>query len=118
MNKKGVLVKDAKFLILGVTFKENCPDIRNTKVVDIYKSLREYSQNITIYDPWADAGHVMQEYNVPIVNTLPDNRFDVVILAVAHKEFLCLDIKSLLNENGLVYDVKGILPRDIVDGRL
>lgn len=118
MNKKGVLVKDAKFLILGVTFKENCPDIRNTKVVDIYKSLREYSQIITIYDPWADAGHVMQEYNVPIVNTLPDNRFDVVILAVAHKEFLCLDIKSLLNENGLVYDVKGILPRDIVDGRL
>jgi len=119
MNKKGVLVKDARFLILGVTFKENCPDIRNTKVVDIYKQLHDYSENITIYDPWANADHVMHEYNVPVVNTLSAaEKFDVVILAVAHKEFLSLDIKSLLSENGLVYDVKGILPRDFVDGRL
>ena len=119
MNKKGVLVKDARFLILGVTFKENCPDIRNTKVVDIYKQLHDYSENITIYDPWANADHVMHEYNVPVVNTLSaGEKFDVVILAVAHKEFLSLDIKSLLSENGLVYDVKGILPRDFVDGRL
>ena len=119
MNKRGVLVKDAKMLLLGVTFKENCPDIRNTKVVDIYNALREYSNNITVYDPWANAGHVMEEYKVPIVNELPnDEKYDVVILAVAHKEFLDLDIKALLNENGLVYDVKGILPRDVVDGRL
>ena len=118
MNLKGVLVKDAKILILGITFKENCPDIRNTKVADIYSSLSVYTQNITVFDPWANAEHVMKEYKTPIVNTLPEDKYDVVILAVAHKEFLGLDIKSLLNENGLVYDVKGILPRDIVDGRL
>ena len=119
MNKKGVLVKDANILILGITFKENCPDIRNTKAVDIYESLSEYTRNITVYDPWANAAHVEEEYHVPIVNTLPDDKkYDVVILAVAHKEFLTLDIKSLLNENGIVYDVKGILPRDVIDGRL
>jgi UDP-N-acetyl-D-galactosamine dehydrogenase len=118
MNLKGVLVKDAKILILGITFKENCPDIRNTKVVDIYNALREYTSNITVYDPWANAEHVMKEYNTPIVNTLPDEKYDTVILAVAHKEFLSLDIKSMLNEKSVVYDVKGILPRDIIDGRL
>ena len=119
MNKRGILVKDAKMLLLGVTFKENCPDIRNTKVVDIYKSLHEYSNYITVFDPWANADHVMHEYKVPIVNNLPaGEQYDVIILAVAHKEFLSLDIKSLLRENGLVYDVKGILPRDIVDARL
>jgi UDP-N-acetyl-D-galactosamine dehydrogenase len=119
MNKRGVLVKDAKILLLGVTFKENCPDIRNTKVVDIYEALSEYTQNITIYDPWANAAHVEEEYHVPVVNTLPaEEKYDVVILAVSHKEFLNLDIKSLLNDNGLVYDVKGFLPRNMVDGRL
>ena len=119
MNKRGVLVKGAKILLLGVTFKENCPDIRNTKVVDIYKALYEYSSNITIFDPWANAEHVMAEYKVPVVNELPtDEKYDVVILAVAHKEFLNIDIRTLLNENGLLYDVKSILPRDIVDGRL
>ena len=119
MNKRGVLVKDAKMLLLGVTFKENCPDIRNTKVVDIYEALSEYTQNITIYDPWANAAHVEEEYHVPMVNTLPaEEKYDVAILAVSHKEFLNLDIKSLLNDNGLVYDVKGFLPRNMVDGRL
>ena len=118
MNKKGVLVKDAKILILGITFKENCPDIRNTKVVDIYKALKEYSNNITVLDPWANAEHVEKEYHVSIVNKLPEDQYDVVILAVAHKEFLDIDIPSLLKPNGLVYDVKGILPRNIVDGRL
>jgi UDP-N-acetyl-D-galactosamine dehydrogenase len=118
MNKKGVLVKDAKILILGVTFKENCPDIRNTKVVDIYKALKEYSNNITVYDPWANAAHVEEEYHVSITNTLPNDRYNVIILSVAHKEFLAIDLKAMLLENGLIYDVKGILPRDIVDGRL
>ena len=118
MNKKGVLVKDSKILILGITFKENCPDIRNTKAVDIYEALKEYTNNITIYDPWANAAHVEEEYHVPIVNTLPDGRYDVIILAVAHKEFLAIDLKSMLRDNGLIYDVKGILPRDIIDGRL
>ena len=118
MNKKGVLVKDAKILILGITFKENCPDIRNTKAVDIYEALKEYTDNITVYDPWANAAHVEEEYHVPVLNTLPDGSYDVIILAVAHKEFLSIDLKSMLRDNGLIYDVKGILPRDIIDGRL
>ena len=118
MNKKGVMVKDSKILILGVTFKENCPDTRNTKVVDIYHTLCEYTSDIVVYDPWADAAHVDREYGLEIVNSLPDSKFDAVILAVAHDQFRSLDLKAMLNENGVVYDVKGILDRDLVDGRL
>lgn len=119
MNKKGAIVKDSKILILGITFKENCPDIRNTKVVDIYHTLEEYTNNITIYDPWANIDHVKHEYNVNMVNNLPEGaKYDACILAVAHNEFQKLDVRSLVNDNGIVYDVKGILPRDIVDGRL
>lgn len=119
MNKKGVLVKDAKILLLGVTFKENCPDIRNTKIVDIYSTLSEYTNNITIYDPWANPAEVKHEYNIDITNNLaPSQKYDAVILGVAHKEFLSLDIKSMLNDTAVVYDVKGILDRNIIDGRL
>lgn len=118
MNKKGVIVKDANILILGVTFKENCPDIRNTKVVDIYHTLAEYTPNITVYDPWADRSQVRKEYDLDIVNQLPDQKFDAVILAVAHEAFKGLDVRSLLGENGVVYDVKGVLDRTLVDGRL
>lgn len=119
MNKKGVLVKDANILLLGITFKENCPDIRNTKIVDIYTTLSEYTNNITIYDPWADKAEVQHEYQIEISNTLDATRkYDAIILGVAHKEFLEIDIPSLLNENGVVYDVKGILDRTIIDGRL
>jgi len=118
MNKKGVMVKDARVLILGITFKENCPDIRNTKVVDIYHTLCEYTSNITIYDPWADAGHVQHEYGVSVTNDVPKGQFDAVILAVAHNEFLRMDVKSLVKQNGVIYDVKGVLSRDIIDGRL
>ena len=121
MNKKGVLVKNAKILILGITFKENCPDIRNTKVVDIYHTLREYTPNITVFDPWANAEHVFQEYGITInsqLSTLISQLYDAVILAVAHKEFLDLDVKSFVKDNGVIYDVKGILPRNIIDGRL
>ena len=119
MNKKGVLVKDSKILLLGITFKENCPDIRNTKIVDIYSTLSEYTSNITVYDPWAEAAEVRREYGIEIVNELDNSeRYDAVILGVAHKEFLSLDIKSLLNEKAVVYDVKGVLDRDVVDGRL
>lgn len=118
MNKKGVIVKDAKILILGITFKENCPDIRNTKVVDIYHTLSEYSNNITVYDPWANNDHVRNEYNIETTNELPNEQYDAIILAVAHKEFLDLDVKSMLKGNGVLYDVKGILPKEIVDGRL
>lgn len=118
MNKKGVLVKDAKVLILGITFKENCPDIRNTKVVDIYHTLSEYTSDITIYDPWADKERVKHEYDIEVTDVAPKSKFDVVILAVAHQEFINLDIRDMLGTNGVVYDVKGVLPRDIIDGRL
>lgn len=118
MNKKGVMVKDANILILGITFKENCPDIRNTKVVDIFHTLQEYTSNVTVYDPWADVESVKHEYGIDIVSNLPKIKYDAVILAVAHKEFLNLDIKSLVKEVGVVYDVKGILDRNIIDGRL
>lgn len=119
MNKKGVLVKDANILLLGITFKENCPDIRNTKIVDIYTTLSEYTNNITIYDPWADKAEVQHEYQIEISNTLDATRkYDAIIFGVAHKEFLEIDIPPLLNENGVVYDVKGILDRTIIDGRL
>lgn len=118
MNKKGILVKDSKILILGVTFKENCPDIRNTKVVDIYHTLKEYTDNITIYDPWANPGHVMHEYGIKVTNELNNNKFDAIILAVAHDEFRNLDMQALLKETHVIYDVKGIIDRNIVDGRL
>ncbi len=119
MNKKGILVKDAKILILGITFKENCPDIRNTKVVDIYHTLSEYTNNITIFDPWANKENVNRAYGLDITNVMPtENDFDVIILAVSHKDFLKLDLRSSLNKNGIIYDVKGVLDRNIVDGRL
>jgi UDP-N-acetyl-D-galactosamine dehydrogenase len=118
MNKKGVLVKDSKILLLGITFKENCPDIRNTKIVDIYHTLEEYTHNITVFDPWANPDAVAHEYGIQITNTLPSEKFDAVILGVAHNQFLNLDIKSLIRDGGVIYDVKGILPRDIIDARL
>lgn len=123
MNLKGVKVKDAKILILGITFKENCPDIRNTKIVDIYHTLAEYTSNIVIYDPWADPVAVEGEYGVKLVdenfNALR-GRFDAVILGVAHDQFRDMDVRSLLADPaaGVVYDVKGVLPRSIIDGRL
>lgn len=121
MNKKGVIVKDAHILLLGITFKENCPDIRNTKVVDIYHTFREYTSNITVYDPWAKQENVSCEYGVDIVTSGLDNlkgMFDAVVLCVAHKEFLNFNVRSLLKNNGVVYDVKGCLDSKLIDGRL
>lgn len=119
MNKKGIVVKDAKMLILGVTFKENCPDIRNTKIVDIYHTLEEYTKNITVYDPWANADEVMHEYGIEITDKLPEDKYDAVIMAVAHKEFADLKVRSLLkSKDGVVYDVKGVCDRDNIDARL
>jgi len=121
MNKKGVMVKDAKILLLGITFKENCPDIRNTKIVDIYHTLQEYTNNITVFDPWANEDAVLKEYGISITShpsPLTPHQFDAVILGVAHKQFLDMDIKRLVKEGGVIYDVKGILDRDIIDGRL
>ena len=121
MNKKGIMVKDARILILGVTFKENCPDIRNTKVVDVYTTLEEYSRHITVFDPLADKEDILSEYGISIVTEekqVTQSRYDAIILAVAHDRFLSINIQSLLNEKGVIYDVKGILDKAIVDGRL
>ena len=121
MNLKGVPVKDARILILGFSFKENCPDIRNTKVVDIYHTLREYTPNITLYDPWVDPAKALGEYGIEIENSqleIEKSQFDVAILAVAHDAFLSLDLRTLVPQPGVIYDVKGILPRTIIDARL
>lgn len=122
MLKKGIQVLNSNILILGFTFKENCPDVRNTKIVDIYHTLEEYTKNITVYDPWANADKVEHEYGVQLTSSSLESlkgKFNAVILAVAHKEFVSLDIRSFLkNENGVVYDVKGILDREMIDGRL
>lgn len=118
MNKKGILVKDAKILILGITFKENCPDIRNTKVVDIYHTLLEYTTDITIVDPWADSERVYKEYGIGTKKQIPNEKYDAIILAVAHKEFLTFNLNKIKKENGVIYDVKGILPTYTIEGRL
>lgn len=118
MNKKGVLVKDAKVLILGFAFKENCPDIRNTKVIDIYHTFREYTEHITVYDPMVNPDRVFKEYNIEVSNHLSQGCYDVIILAVAHKENLNLDLTRYKHQNTVIYDVKGVLDRKLVDGRL
>lgn len=118
MLKKGIQVLNSHILILGFTFKENCPDVRNTKVIDIYKALKEYNVNITVYDPWANPEVVKHEYGIEVINELPADKADAAILAVAHNELKALDVISLVKENHIIFDVKGILDKNIVDGRL
>nr|WP_297057493.1 nucleotide sugar dehydrogenase [Prevotella sp.] len=118
MNKKGILVKDSNILILGITFKENCPDIRNTKVVDIYHTLKEYTSNIDVYDPWANADKVKTDYQIMIQNHMTNKKYDAIILAVAHKQFQDFNFDRFKKDKAVIYDVKGILSRNIIDGRL
>ena len=118
MLKKGIQVLGSHILILGFTFKENCPDCRNTKVADIVKALKEYNLNLTIYDPWANPAIAKHEYGIDITNELPEEQFDAVILAVSHREFADLDVTKLVKDRHVIYDVKGFLNREIVDGRL
>ena len=118
MLKKGIQVLNSNILILGFTFKENCPDVRNTKVIDIYNALKEYNLNITVYDPWASQEIVKREYEIEVINTLPQNKYEAVVLAVAHQKFDGLDIKYYLKDLSVVYDVKGFLPEMLIDGRL
>lgn len=119
MVKKDIPVRNSKILVLGITFKENCPDVRNTKVVDILATLKNYEADLTVYDPWASPQEVKHEYGWDCVNQLPDVcEFDAVILAVAHKEFENLDLPDLCKAKKVVYDVKGVLPKGIVDARL
>ncbi len=109
MLKKGIQVLGSKILVFGFTFKENCPDVRNTRVIDIVHTLEEYKANVTVYDPWANAAIAKHEYGVELQNDLPKEKFDAVILAVAHDEFRELDMKQITNGVSVVYDVKGIL---------
>ncbi|MDY0781364.1 nucleotide sugar dehydrogenase [Tenacibaculum sp. IB213877] len=118
MIKKDVRVKDAEILVLGITFKENCPDVRNTKAVDVVDSLKEYGTNITIYDPWADEYEVMHEYGLESVKELPNKKFDVIVLTVAHKEFSDLNFSNLRKDKSVVYDVKNILSSSVKDKNL
>lgn len=118
MLKKGIQVLNSEIIILGFTFKENCPDVRNTKVIDIYRTLKEYNVNITVYDPWANPVIAKHEYDINIVNELPTIKYDAAIAAVAHKAFERLDILNLLKEKHVIFDVKCTLDRSIIDARL
>lgn len=111
MLKNDIHVKNSNVLVLGITFKENCPDVRNTKVVDVVAGLKEYGTHVTVFDPWANPKEVQHEYNLEITNQLPQEKFDAVVMAVAHKEFQSLDLNSLLQPNGVIFDVKGSLEK-------
>jgi UDP-N-acetyl-D-galactosamine dehydrogenase len=119
MVKAGKPVKGSKALMLGITFKENCPDIRNTRAIDIYHELKEFAMDVDVYDPWASNAEVLDEYGIEMVDeiTHPDE-YGCVILAVAHNEFKELDYRRFKKSGAIIYDVKGILPKDVVDSRL
>lgn len=117
MIRRNLQILNAKILILGITFKEDCPDIRNTRAIDIYQELSSYETQVDVYDPWADSDEVMHEYGIQIVSEIGKD-YNAVVLAVAHKEFLVLELRSLLVPDGIIYDVKSILPKEQVDSRL
>ena len=117
MLKKGIQVLDSHILLLGFTFKENCPDVRNTKVIDIYRALQEYHLNISVYDPWANPEIARREYGIDITNILPTEQYDATIVAVAHNEFKTLDIARFSKDKSVVYDVKWMLNGQC-DGKL
>ena len=107
--KNDITIKGSKVLVMGITFKENCPDVRNTKVVDVITHLQNYGMNLTIYDPWANPTEVQEVYKIKSTQQIPSETFDAIVLAVAHNEFIQLDLKPLLKTNAVVYDVKGVL---------
>jgi len=117
MMRKDLKVIDSNVLLLGFTFKEDCPDVRNTRVIDIYSELVNFDIQVDVYDPWVDPNEVKREYGIDIINVLPQGQYAAVILAVAHNEFLALDVRSFA-PNGIVYDVKGVLSKEIIDSRL
>ena len=120
MVQKNIPVKGAKALLLGFTFKENCPDVRNTRVIDIYKDLIEFGLDVTVYDPWIDRQEVLQEYGIDVCNknTIAFDKYSCIVLAVSHNEFLRLDLRALRATESLIFDIKGFLPANLVDGRL
>ena len=118
MISKDIPIKNASILVLGITFKENCPDVRNTKAVDVITALKGYGVNMTIFDPWANKDEVKKEYQLESTQEKPSGSFDGVVLTVAHKEFLALDFESITNKKHIIYDVKNILPTSMKDGGL
>lgn len=118
MVDKEISVKGANVLLLGITFKENCPDIRNTKAIDVYNELKKYHMDVDLFDPWANAKEVKYEFGVNLISSLHEKKYDTIILAVAHKEFLKLDITKIRNNNSIVYDIKGVLPKELINFRL
>ena len=117
MVKNDLRIKDAKILVLGITFKENCPDVRNTRAVDVIKQLMDYGTNVTVYDPWADPNEVMHEYGLKTTKDKPSGKFDAVVLTVAHQKFLDMELRPFLDKNGILYDVKGVV-KETVEGSL
>src|SRR5690606_38921677 len=117
MIKKGIKVNSAEILMLGVTFKENCPDVRNTKIVDVISALEDYSVKVTTFDPWANPEEVKHEYGIESQKEVPSKKFDAIVLGVAHNEFKDLELNILKKEDAVVYDVKGIL-KGKVEGKL
>lgn len=117
MIRKNVPIKGARLLMLGITFKENCPDVRNTKIVDVVRHLSDFGIEVTIFDPWAESAEVLHEYGLETVRSLPDTQFDAAVVGVAHKEFMGIDYGKLLKENSVLYDIKGILGGK-ADGKL
>ncbi|WP_428223304.1 nucleotide sugar dehydrogenase [Flavobacterium sp.] len=117
MIKKGISVNGAKVLMLGITFKENCPDVRNTKIVDVITALKDYGVEVVIYDPWVNAAEVKHEYGLEALTVLPSDQFDAIVLGVAHQQFLEMDLTALQTRNSVIYDVKGVLCEN-VDGKL
>jgi len=118
MVSKEIPVKAAKTLLLGITFKEDCPDIRNTKAIDVYKELQSYHMNVDVYDPWANATEVKKEFGIVLKESIDSETYDTIILAVAHKEFVKVDLGKLKNPTSVVYDIKGVLSRELIDRRL
>lgn len=120
MIQKDLNVKESNVLMLGISFKENCPDIRNSKAIDVYKELMLYDMNVTVFDPWVKKEDVISEYGVEIINAENKitQKYQAIILTVAHSQFINMDIKKFLHEEGVVYDVKSVLPKESVDGRL
>ena len=118
MIDKEIKIKKSKVLILGITFKENCPDIRNSKVFDVINELKTYGAIPEVYDPWASQAELSQKHNIDLLSSIPSLKYDAIILTVAHKTFLNLDLAPLSKNPSVIYDVKSFLPKEIVDGRL
>ena len=121
MLQKRILMIDAKILVMGLTFKDNCPDLRNTRVVDIIHELNSYGADVDVYDPWVNLDEARQMYQLEVMPKMPNNQYDAIILAVAHQQFYEMGtkgIRALAKPNSVIYDIKSILPIDIVDGRL